>query len=112
MIVPALLVITVMVVSPLSSVKASVRLQKPIGDRSAAGTHIKANDNYWLVAAAVIVVAATAVATTTTDLAVAGELTVLTEVAARTTGELGEPVPVYAISEQEKQQIAHQEFDS
>jgi Na+-transporting methylmalonyl-CoA/oxaloacetate decarboxylase gamma subunit len=110
--IPAILVMIVLVVSPLSSMQASVRLEKPIPAKGTVPSQVKANDDTWLVAAVVVVVAVSAVATTTTDLAVAGELTVMTEVAARTTGELGEPIPVYDMAQQDKDQIAHDEFDS
>ncbi|MFY9820567.1 MAG: hypothetical protein WAM82_04245 [Thermoanaerobaculia bacterium] len=113
--IPAILVVLVLLVGPLASLNASVRIPPPKQTYAAAPAVAAANGNTVLLTAALTVVAVTAVATTTTDLAVATEFTVFTEVAARTTGELGEPLPYNepnSGSQASLEQLAHSEFDS
>lgn len=110
--VPVVLVGLVLVLAPVSSVRASAPVAKPVRSAAPSPTIQPEASNTVLLTAAVVVVAATAVATTTTDIAVATELTVLTEVAARTTGELGDPLPVSLFPDPNTaRKIAREEFD-
>lgn len=113
--IPAILVISVLLLGPLASVNASVRVPASRQTYAAAPAVAAVKGNTVLLTVAVTVVAVTAVATTTTDIVVATELTVFTEVAARTTGELGEPFPVSTPNpgtQASLEQLARSEFDS
>lgn len=113
--IPAILVGLVLLVGPLASLNASIRIAPPKQTYAATPEMVTAKGHTVLLTVALTVVAVTAVATTTTDIAVATGLTVFTDVAARTTGELGDPFPINDPnpgSQASIEQVARSEFDS